>query len=201
MTQPNSGRRKLLLLALVFLGPLAGAYALYYLSDWRPSGTVNKGHLLNPALPLPKLALRTADGAPVAADALKRSWTLLYVGSSNCAEVCRKALYNARQVHTALGKEAHRVQGVYIATDAAALGPLQEFLQAEHQGLKLWTAELAARLELMVFFGGADMDPEAPGNIYVIDPLGNWVMYYLANDPPKGMLKDLKKLLRVSRIG
>lgn len=201
MTDPKSGRRKLLLLAALFLGPLAVAYGLYFLSDWRPAGTVNKGHLVNPARPLPKLALRTPDGAPVASDALRKSWTLLYVGSSNCAEACRKALYNARQVHTALGKEAHRVQGVYVATDDAALGALQSFLDAEHRGMKLWTTGLAARIELMVFLGGAGMDPAAPGNIYVVDPLGNWVLYYLPDDAPKGMLKDLKKLLRVSRIG
>ncbi len=201
MTEPNSGRRKLLLLAAVFFGPLAAAYALYYFSDWRPGATVNKGHLLDPARPLPRLALSTADGRPVAAEELRRNWTLLYVGSSNCAEECRQALYNARQVHTALGKEAHRVQGVYIATDDVSLSALQNFLDEEHRGIKLWTTELAARIELMMFLGSAGMNPEAPGNIYLVDPLGNWVLYYLPDDPPKGMLKDLKKLLRVSRVG
>lgn len=201
MTEEKSGRRKLLLLAALFLGPLFVAYALYYFSDWRPSGTVNKGHLLNPARPLPKLALTLADGTPVPADELKRIWTMLYVGTSNCAEECRKALYNARQVHTALGKEAHRVQGVFIVTDDRSLASLQNFLHEEHRGMKLWTTELAARIELMVFLGSTGMNPEAPGNIYLVDPLGNWVMYYLPSDEPKGMLKDLKKLLRLSRVG
>jgi hypothetical protein len=37
--------------------------------------------------------------------------------------------------------------------------------------------------------------------VYLLDPLGNWLMYYRAEDPPRGILKDLKKLLRLSHIG
>ncbi len=201
MSEQASGRRKLLLLTALFLGPLLAAYALYYFSGWRPSGVTNQGHLLSPARPLPRLALTTSDGAAVPADGFKGIWTLLYVGPSTCGEACREALYNARQVHTALGKEAPRVQGVYVVTDDRAMPELLAFMRREHQGMKLWLTELAARIELMVFLGSTGMDPEVPGNIYLIDPLGNWVMYYLPSDPPKGMLKDLKKLLRVSRIG
>jgi len=35
----------------------------------------------------------------------------------------------------------------------------------------------------------------------VVDPLGNLMMYYPADARPKGILEDMKRLLRLSHIG
>jgi cytochrome oxidase Cu insertion factor (SCO1/SenC/PrrC family) len=37
--------------------------------------------------------------------------------------------------------------------------------------------------------------------VYLIDPLGNVMMFYEAGARPKGMLEDMKRLLRLSSIG
>ena len=37
--------------------------------------------------------------------------------------------------------------------------------------------------------------------VYLIDPLGNLMMSYAADAKPKGMLEDMKRLLRLSSIG
>jgi KaiC/GvpD/RAD55 family RecA-like ATPase len=37
--------------------------------------------------------------------------------------------------------------------------------------------------------------------VYVIDPLGNLMMWYSKDATSKGMKKDLKRLLKVSKIG
>jgi hypothetical protein len=37
--------------------------------------------------------------------------------------------------------------------------------------------------------------------IYLIDPLGNLMMWYPPGAPPKGMLEDLKRLLGLSHVG
>jgi hypothetical protein len=42
---------------------------------------------------------------------------------------------------------------------------------------------------------------EAAGRVYFIDPLGNLMMYYRPDADPGGMLKDLRKLLKYSKIG
>lgn len=42
---------------------------------------------------------------------------------------------------------------------------------------------------------------EQAGRIYVVDPLGNLMMSYARTAEPKGLLEDLKKLLKYSRIG
>lgn len=197
----RAARLKLLFLAALFIGPVAISTLLYFGSSWRPQGTVNKGHLLSPVKPIPKLALVQPDGTTAPQEVFSKTWTMLYVGSSNCDELCRKTLYNARQVHTALGKESHRVQGVFIATDTQSLTELQTLLDQEHKGLNLYIAAASVRTELLNFLASAGASPESPGRTYILDPLGNWVLYYTPDDPPKGMLKDLKKLLRLSSIG
>jgi hypothetical protein len=37
--------------------------------------------------------------------------------------------------------------------------------------------------------------------IYLIDPLGNLMMSYAPGAKPKGLLEDMKRLLRLSQIG
>jgi cytochrome oxidase Cu insertion factor (SCO1/SenC/PrrC family) len=37
--------------------------------------------------------------------------------------------------------------------------------------------------------------------IYLVDPLGNVMMSYAPDAKPKGMLEDMKRLLRLSSIG
>lgn len=43
--------------------------------------------------------------------------------------------------------------------------------------------------------------PQLGAAIWIADPLGNLVLRYSLQDPPKQMLRDLRKLLKVSRIG
>jgi len=42
---------------------------------------------------------------------------------------------------------------------------------------------------------------QGSGWIYLVDPLGNLLMRYPTTVKPGGMLKDLKRLLRLSKIG
>src|ERR1700722_1658513 len=52
-------RRGLLptLLLLIFFLPLLVAFLIYYGSNWRPAGHTNHGELIEPARPLPRIAL------------------------------------------------------------------------------------------------------------------------------------------------
>jgi cytochrome oxidase Cu insertion factor (SCO1/SenC/PrrC family) len=38
-------------------------------------------------------------------------------------------------------------------------------------------------------------------NIYLVDPLGNLMMYYPSDADPRGMIQDLQRLLKYSQIG
>jgi len=41
----------------------------------------------------------------------------------------------------------------------------------------------------------------AAGDVYLVDPLGNLMMHFPKQTGMQGMQEDLKRLLRVSRIG
>jgi hypothetical protein len=188
----RAGRRTLLLLAVVFLGPMAVAMALYYTGfRWRPEGTTEHGLLYQPARPLPELRLPVADSGD-ADVALRGKWTLLYIGPGACAAECREALVTMRQVRRALGRDLDRVERVYLVTGGEAD---TGFLSAEHPGIRV-VADVAAATEI-----GRIAGEVLAGDIFLADPLGNLVMRYPAGSTMKGIHADLQRLLRVSTIG
>jgi hypothetical protein len=54
---------------------------------------------------------------------------------------------------------------------------------------------------IKVLPGYEDADPLISGRIYLVDPLGNLMMSYGSRSEAKGILSDLKKLLKLSHIG
>lgn len=198
-----SPRQKLIGIILLFATPVLAAYALYFWApqDWRPHGRTHHGHLVDPARPLTGISLHTVDGKP-RAPLLEPRWTLVMVGSSRCEGRCLDMLIDTRQVRAALGKDTHRTQRLYVAIDRIGIEVLQSLVQSEHPDLALAVAEGAEVYQLDRFLSIDGRGPLRNANdVYVFDPLGNWLMYYRADDPPRGMLKDLKKLLRLSHIG
>lgn len=177
-------------LALMFFAPLLAASWLYYATGWRPGGTTNHGEILSPAVPLPQLALPTPQGSRTDADFLRGHWTLMYSGDGPCEAACRSALEHARQVRLALGRRMDRVQLVYLYPTAAPDG---DWLEREHPEL---VAASSAGPE------GERLRDTLPGaGFWLVDPLGNAMMRYPPDVTQEDLLEDLKKLLRVSRIG
>lgn len=197
-------RQALIGLALLFFAPLGLAFLLYYGIGWHPGGHVNHGQLIEPARPLPAISLPRvgADAAApdrmTAPDFLTRKWTLLYWGTGSCPERCRTELYDTRQVRLALNRDMDRVQRVFVAAgDCCDL----KFLRAQHPDLIIVRATPDAERLLALLRMSANDDPATADRIYLIDPLGNVMMFYAAGAPPKGMLEDLKRLLGLSQVG
>jgi len=187
-TTPDRDRRQrriLIGVALMFFAPLAISFVLYYGHAWHPGGKVNHGELIQPPQPLPDVGLPPPHS-------LQRKWTMLYVQRGTCDEPCSKRLYDMRQVRTALDREMERVQRVLIA-DADCCDLKQ--LQGMHPDL-ISVARGEAVEPLLKLLPAPDSK-----RIYLIDPLGNLMMFYAADAPAKGMLEDLKRLLRLSQIG
>jgi cytochrome oxidase Cu insertion factor (SCO1/SenC/PrrC family) len=195
-------RRILIGIALLFFAPLALSFYLYYGRHWHPGGRVNAGELIEPARPLPALALPLAAGenssgkTETDAQFLKGKWTFLYVQHGVCDDECRRHLYDTRQVRLALDREMTRVQRVFIAD--ADCCDLPE-LKAAHPDLIVIRAGAADEPLLALLPGSAGAVNSQ--RIYLVDPLGNAMMFYAPEAKPKGMLEDMKRLLRLSSIG
>ena len=187
--QRNRGRRILVLMAFVFLGPLAVAFALYYGDIWKPTGMAVNGLLIEPPRPLPTDSLITGADEPRFRDL----WTLVMVEPGDCDEVCRKALVESRQVRRALGKERDRVQRVWLVSEGTADA---RFLAEEHPYLATVPANEPRLAPVLAIIGEV-----APGEVLVVDPLGNLMMRFPPGTTMRAMDTDLKKLLKISRIG
>jgi cytochrome oxidase Cu insertion factor (SCO1/SenC/PrrC family) len=195
-------RRIFIGVALMFFAPLALSFYLYYGKFWQPGGRVNAGELIEPARPLPALALPLAAPASAGGQTnpqfLKGKWTFLYVQQGRCEDECLRHLYDTRQVRLALDREMTRVQRVFIGDGDCC--DLKELLAA-HPDLIAVRSSVADEPLLALLpqrSAAAGFDSH---RIYVIDPLGNLMMFYAADAKPKGMLEDMKRLLRLSSIG
>jgi cytochrome oxidase Cu insertion factor (SCO1/SenC/PrrC family) len=176
-----------LLLALLIL-PFATAAALYVFG-WRPAHPANHGELLQPPRDLPPLA--GADGKAVSLHQFDGQWTLIVAGAGPCIDTCRHSLAQLRQVHVALYKQMSRVRRVWLSDqpkpDAAPLLAQQPDL------LPLVAADPAAR---------AAFDLDQPGHrVFVVDPLGHIILRYAPDADPRGLLKDMERLLRYAWAG
>jgi hypothetical protein len=198
-------RRLLIGLALIFFGPLGVSFYLYYgHGSWHPGGRVNAGNLIMPPRPLPPLALPLQGSGETDSEFLRRKWTLLYLQQGSCAESCRASLYETRQVRLALDRDMDRVQRVFIADGGCCDFQL---LHEQHPDLIAIRMSPAAAPLLALLPHRGPGNAEAGGGdanaqpIFLIDPLGNLMMSYAPDAKPKGMLEDMKRLLRLSHIG
>ena len=184
MSEKSKQRRTLIVLVSLFFLPLAVAFVLYYGTNWRPSGGSNHGELLQPVKQLPS--------APAA---LQDKWVLAYVGDGQCDDACRVALVAARQSRLLLNQEMTRVVRAFFATDACCD---RTYLEGEHPGLEVIDASAPeARAGLLSALPAGDLTHD----ILIIDPRGNIVMRFDTRQDPRGLLSDIKKLLKLSHIG
>lgn len=181
-------RPQLFLIALVFFGPLLVAAWMYYGGHFGAAGASNNGALLEPITNLPEVlpdseVLEKGHG----------SWLLIYANAADCGDSCRDALYTMRQGRQMLGKEQNRLLRVFLHGDTP---PDTVFIAREHQGL-ITTQE--AGLDRLLTNKKPDELPN--GGYYLVDPLGNLVMYFRPDMNPSEMVDDIKRLLKLSRIG
>lgn len=184
-----SGRLQLSLIAAVFFGPLLFAAWLYYQGDLiQPANRSNHGALLEPIISL----VDALPASPLHAHN-QGHWLLLYQHDGICDEDCNVALYGLRQSRLMLGKEMDRVVRVFLHGEIVPDTVLQS---DEHRGLITITDN---DLEQLLTNKTPALLPA--GGYYLIDPLGNLVMYFQPDINPRDMVDDIRHLLKLSRIG
>ena len=185
----RAGRWKMILLMLVCAAPVIASYFTYYVI--RPEGRRNYGELIDPQRPIPALSGINAQGQTVPLTSLRDQWLLISVADSACNELCQQHLYLQHQMRETLGREKDRLDWVWLRTGSASLSPaLSEATQAAVV-LSMDRSALASWLEPAA---GQQLED----HLYVVDPLGNWMMRFPADLDPKQAKRDLDRLLRAS---
>ena len=138
--------------------------------------------------------MTTASGTVLPVTSLKDQWLLINVAGGACDAVCQQHLYFQRQLRESLGREKERVDWVWLVNDDV---PTPAALEPALKGatvLRVSPSDLAQWLEA------------APGqrladHLYLVDPMGNWMMRFPAAMDAAGAAKakvDLERLLRAS---
>ena len=197
--QVRRSRISLVLIFVLFLIPPVAAWVTWqYLGTEGVEGTTNAGTLVTPARPLQIDGLPLAGGSTFAERDLRGRWTYVMFASSTCDETCKQQLYLTRQTRVAMNKDIPRVQRLLVLLDAPDES-FTRFLTDEHQDLQ-WVVLADDATGLLAQFRGAGFAPEGV-QYFLVDPLGNLMMYYDLQVPARGMRDDLRKLLKISQIG
>lgn len=180
-TNTRMGRLKMLPVLLVCAAPVVASYITYY---WvRPEGRRNYGELIAPQRPV-----------PAALAQLKGQWLLVSVAGGDCNETCKNNLYWQRQLRESLGKEKDRLDRVWLVDDQASV-------PASLQPALTQATVLRASREQLDQWLAPEPGQQLANHIYVVDPLGNWMMRFPANMDMAGAAKgkrDLERLMRAS---
>ena len=197
-----SSRQALVVLALLFMAPAFVAWVMHNSSEqgWRPEGTTNQGNLVHPARPLTLPADMRHGDIPLN-DFLQGKWTLLYIGDADCDAVCQENLYKLRQIRIAQNENMRRVQTLFLVAADSLPAELNAFIGEQHRETAVVTLSAAQAEQIAADFLIEDGSMLEAERTYFIDPLGNLMMYYPPDADARGMLLDLKKLLKFSKIG
>jgi len=185
----RAGRWQMLLLALVCAAPVIASYYSYYVA--RPQARRSFGELIEPQRPLPAASATDLSGRPVELTSLKGQWLLLSVAGGACDAACENNLYLQRQLREGLGKDKDRLDWVWLVSDDARLP--EALLPALGQATVLRVPPAVLADWLAPAAGQA-----LPEHLYVVDPMGHWMMRFPAEADPAKMRRDIERLLRAS---
>lgn len=188
----RAGRWKMLILALVCALPVIASYLSYYVI--KPEGRRNFGELIEPQRAVPSLVATDLSGHALPLSSLKGQWLLVSVAGGACDAGCQQHLYLQRQLRESLGKDKERLDWVWLVSDGERIPDELRPALANATVLRVSADELAKWLE------------PAPGHVlsehlFVVDPMGHWMMRFPAGMDLPGAAKakrDLERLLRAS---
>lgn len=186
------GRWRMLGVLLVCASPVIASYFAYYVI--RPEARRNYGELIEPQRPVPPVTAAGVDGSTVPLTSLKGQWLLVSVAGGACDAACERHLWLQRQLREGLGKDKDRIDWVWLVADGA---PVSERLRPGLSQAVVLHVDAGALARWLAPARGRQL----ADHLYLVDPMGNWMMRFPAGLDMAGAAKakrDLERLLRAS---
>lgn len=182
MNERKPGNRwTMILLIVLFAGPVIAAYVLWY-GGWQPGATTNRGELIQPPQGARLGELAPVGEAPPADELLPGHWGVALLWPRDCGDECRALLEQLARVHVALNKDIDRVRRLLVVPEGR---------QAPQRiGRDGYVYRLPA--EVLTSWTGGEAE------VQLIDPQGFRMMRYAMPLDASGLLDDLQRLLRLS---
>ena len=175
-------KKEFWVLLSIFILPVGLGSLFFYLNPtYFSQNTVNYGELIRPVIMTEK-----SDIEVIGDDSLEGVWTLAYVTDS-CDSLCDQAVEDVKTIRTLINMDMRRIQRMLITKDGSM--PQKDDENLIHASIN--NEELLGQLASF-----------PKNSIFLIDPIGNFMLYYNPTDLNiKFVIKDLKRLLKYSRIG
>ena len=177
-----TARKEFWVLLAMFVMPIAFGTLFFYANpNYFSESTVNYGELVRPVI------ATDGDDIEIEGDAsLQGIWTMVYI-SNRCDDACEKAVADMKTIRTLMNDDMRRIQRMIIIADSSTPTSNDESL-------------IKARVNSEKF--KQSLKKYTENAIYLIDPIGNVMLYYEPqNIDIRLVIKDLKRLFKYSRIG
>lgn len=187
------GRARMLLVLLVCAAPVLASYFSFYVL--RPDARSNYAALIEPPRAMPAdLPLADLEGHPVNAASLRGHWLLVVVGHGACDTDCEQRLYMQRQLREMAGRERDRIDKLWLVTDDAPVAPALRAALGAAPGTKVLRVPAPALQQWLAPAGGESLE----SHLYLVDPMGQWMMRAPPHADPAKFRRDIDRLLRAS---
>ncbi len=209
MTEQLKKRLPFIFFVLIFVIPFLLALIVLKTGFWQTLPQTQSGKLINQPLhftdlilPSPPASSSQKNNLPV----LSSTWKIIYIMPEQCDNECKAHLWQMKQIHIALGVDQPRVTRWAIKTLNTQKSDAETALDPE---LLITLGNTKNIVSLLLNEFPDDLAQGSQGKIFVVDPAGNIVLGYGTGPTQqkellhqgKGMLSDLRKLLKLSRIG
>ena len=188
-TDTKKMRSKIFLAVLLLTPILVVTFStLYFLSGMSPEGTKNNGVFFKSYFDLNDF--KNIEGKQDLIKFEDGKWILsVYVTNIDSSE---ESIYLARQLNVALNRDINKLKRVIFYSNKL-LEPNFKDIKLQYPRVEIIEDKNGVLLNVLQRNSSLDFNIENP--IFVIDPYGRAVMYFLPDTDPKLILKDLKVLI------
>lgn len=185
------------LILIIGAGPMLVAWYLYQHPEWLGE-PANQGNLIQPPVPIERQVLEPISGiASRPLEELRGRWVIIHPVADDCDPACRQVLQNTHKLRLLFNKDMPRVRRLLIVSKQSTLSLEQLKVLAQKD---LYLARASDEF-LNSLARDIQKSALANGQVWLMDPLGNLMMWYDSGFDPYGLYHDLKRLLKVSRLG
>ena len=177
-----TAKKEFWMLLAMFILPIAFGTLFFYANpNYFSESTVNYGELVRPVIATDENDIEIDGDA-----SLQGIWTMVYV-SSRCDDACEKAVADMKTIRTLMNADMRRIQRMIIIKDNST---------PKNSDKSLIKARVTSQKLIQ------NLKNYTENAIYLIDPIGNIMLYYEPqNIDVRLVIKDLKRLFKYSRIG
>ncbi len=182
-------RIALVVIVTLFTAPFIASWYLVFYTDFKKNDMgVQNGTLIHPVIEVGEIeAIAIGDETK---QKLLGKWTLTGFVASGCDTDCENLLYTLRQTRLALGKNLDKVGRLILTDSDEVLGYEEEYMGQKVVKDPEEYDRLINKFREIENFDAND--------VYLIDPYGFIMMRYERSMNPKGIIKDVERLIKNS---